>query len=303
MKMTPSNQRQKGAYNQSKEWSDEGKTGKEFVSAADSLAYVGKKKYAMIDKMEDEQPLEEESGEGEVVEAQPEPYRKVDYKKRYDDLKRHHDRKINDMKAEIAKVREEMRSNRPQYTPPKSADDLAKFREENPDIYEVVESVSHLRASEEMKDLQEELKELKEKLLYEEAKRAYMELKSLVPDYEQIKVDPDFHDWAESQPKEIQDWIYNNRTNVQLAVRAINLYKADRGVQNSNTQRPPSNVSQSDNRGSAADAVPTRSQKSEPETGEKVWKRSEIARLSVQQYEKYRDEIDRAFAEGRIVNG
>lgn len=308
MKMTPTNQRQKGKYNNQKEWEGEGKTGKEFVSAADSMAYVEKKKYAVLDKMEGTQDVEENveqeeqeanSGLENPEQEDPTPYQRVNYKKRYDDLKRHHDRKINEMKEEMGKIREQIRANRPAYTPPKSEEELNKFREENPDIYAVVESVSHLRAGEQLKDLQEELKEVKERLLYEEAKRAYMELKAAVPDYEQIKVDPDFHAWAEQQPKEIQDWVYNNRTNVQLAIKAVNLYKADRGT----GQKPPKVNSQSDQRGNAAEAVVARSQRAEPSSGEKIWKRSEIARLNWQQYEKYREEIDRAFAEGRIENG
>lgn len=302
MRMTPTNQKQKGKYNSQKEWSDEGKTGKPFVSASDSMAYVEKKKFAVLDKMEGEQNSEEDV-EQETVQTQEQeeaaPYQRVDYKKRYDDLKRHHDRKINEMKEQMEKVRAEIRSNRPTYTPPKSEDELNKFKEENPDIYAVVESVSHLRATEELKDLQEELKQVQERLLYEEAKRAYMELKAAVPDYEQIKVDPDFHEWAEQQPKEIQDWVYNNRTNVQLAIKAINLYKADRGT----AQKPPRVNKQSDQRGSAAEAVVARTQRAEPSNGEKIWKRSEIAKLSWQQYEKYREEIDAAFAEGRIENG
>lgn len=305
MKMTPTNQKQAGKYNSQKEWQDEGKSGKEFVSAADSLAYVNKKKYAVMDKMEGKQNQEEDLEQEQEVEAQEveqeeaAPYKRVDYKKRYDDLKRHHDRKINELKEEMNRIRQEARSNRPSYTPPKSEEELNKFKEDNPDIYAVVESVSHLRASEQLKDLQEELKEMKERLLYEEAKRAYMELKAAVPDYEQIKVDPDFHEWAEQQPKEIQDWVYNNRTNVQLAIKAINLYKADRGT----AQKPPSVSKQSDQRGDAAQAVVARSQRAEPSSGEKIWKRSEISKLSWQQYEKYREEIDRAYAEGRIENG
>lgn len=304
MKMTENTQRQVGItnpYNARKEWEDEGKTGKEFQSADDSMAYVPKKKYAVMDKMEGKQNQEEvvETQKDEPVDPEPNKYQKVDYKKRYDDLKRHYDRKVNEWKDNERTLKEQLRNNRPTYTPPKTAEELAKFREENPDIFDVVESVSHMRSTEQMKDLQDELKEVKERLMYEEAKRAYVELKSLVPDYEQIKSDPSFHDWAEQQPKEIQDWIYNNRTNVQLAVQAINLYKASTGV----GQRPPNVNHQSDNRGSAADAIPTRAQRAEPESGERIWKRSEIKRLSPQQFEKFEDEIQLAFREGRIVDG
>jgi len=309
MRMTPSNQKQSGKYNVEKEWSDEGKTGEPFVSADDSMAYVKKNRTVVMDKMEEpkaEAPQEAEpQPQPEAAQEEPAKYQKVDYKKRYDDLKRHHDRKLQTMKDEIAKLKEDMRNSRPHYTPPKSEDELKQFKEENPDIYAVVESVAHLRASEEATQLQGTLKEMQEKLAYSEAERAYAQLKTLVPDLEEIRQTEDFHNWAEDQPEEIQNWVYKNSTNVQLAAKAINLYKADRGMlgtSKQHAQTPPVQKSQPE-RG-ADEAVPTTPRREEPTaTGEKVWKQSEIAALSPKQAEQLMPEIDRAFAEGRILMG
>lgn len=315
MKMTKNTQKQGGKYNAEKEWKDEGATGQAFVSADESLAYVKKPNTVILDKME--QPLANSEAEvepqavGETAsdndsEASPlsepaaDPWKKVDWKKRHDDLKRHHDRKINAMKEEIAQVKEEMRANRPTYTPPKSAEDLAAFKAENPDVYAVVESVAHLRATEESKNLSEELDGLKERLKVAEAERAYAELKTLVPDFEEIRQDEEFHTWAEAQPQQIQDWVYRNRTDVQLAAKAINLYKADRGkLPQQQAQTPPATERPTE-RG-ADEAVPTHTRREEPTaTTDKLWKRSEIGALSPAQFEKLQPEIDRAFAEGRI---
>jgi hypothetical protein len=309
MRMTPSNQKQSGKYNQSKEWENENKTGEEFVSA-ENMAYVSKPKQAVLDKMEEPAPEpapEPEATVAEEPELKEEPveqFKKVDYKKRYDDLKRHHDRKLQGMKDEINALKEDMRNNRPQYKPPKSEEDLAAFKEENPDIYAVVESVAHLRASEETKQLQESMKQMQEQLAYAEAERAYAELKTIVPDFEEIRADDDFHAWAEEQPQQIQDWVYKNSTNVQLAARAINLYKADRGMLNqAPAQTPPVQAAAKPDRG-ADEAVPTTPRREEPTaTGERIWKQSEIAALSPAQAEKYMSEIDAAFAEGRILMG
>lgn len=287
-------------YNKNKEWDDEGKTGKEFVSADDSMAYVNKPKVAIMDKMENR--VEEEATATESTPQtteEPDLYKRVDYKKRYDDLKRHYDSKVNEFKSKEKELKDQLIANRPKYTPPKSAEELEEFKKDNPDIYNVVESVAHMQATKQLEDLQAELKELKNTLVVEEAKRAYLELKTLVPDFEQIRQDEDFHIWAETQPKEIQDWIYNNRTNVQLAAQAINLYKASRGLAQANVQKPPEVTSQSI-RG-ADEAVSVKSRKAEPTSGEKIWTRAEIGKLSWKQYEQHRSEIDRAFAEGRIV--
>jgi hypothetical protein len=62
------------------------------------------------------------------------------------------------------------------------------------------------------------------------------------------------------------------------------------------------NSLESDPRGSAADAVQVRARAQDPSTPqEKLWTTSEIASLSVDQYEKLQPEIDEAFKTGRIV--
>ena len=289
-------------YNSHKEWENENKTGEAFVSADDSMAYARKPKVAVIDKMENVKAEEEATTEDSTPQKEEasNPYQRVDYKKRYDDLKRHHDKRVNEFKDREKELMEQLSSNRPKYTPPKSADELDKFKEENPDIYGVVESVAHLQAAKQLEDLQKELKEIQEKLALEEAKRAYVELKALVPDFEAIRQDDNFHNWADQQPKEIQDWIYNNRTNVQLAAQAINLYKASKGLAQANVQQPPRVGNQPANRG-ADEAVTVKARKEDPNPSGKVWTRAEIGKLSWKQYEKYKDEIDRAYAEGRIV--
>lgn len=291
-------------YNKNKDWDDEGKTGKPFVSADDSMSYVEKKKYAVMDKMENKDEPKEEAATAqppaeEGKEKAPELYKKVDYKKRYDDLKRHYDKKINEFKSHEKELKNQIREARPKYTPPKSDEELEEFKKDNPDIYNVVETISHMQSEQKMQDLQEELKTVRETLQLEEARRAYMELKNLVPDYEQIRQDEDFHMWAEQQPQQIQDWVYNNRTDATLAAQAINLYKASKGV----GQQPPIENTQEDVRGSADLSVSVRSNVEEPSSNEKVWTHAEIDAMSLDQYEQHRDEIDRAFAEGRIVNG
>ena len=62
------------------------------------------------------------------------PYKKVDYKKRYDDLKRYYDRSLNEWKKSEADLKTQLRDNRPKYTPPKSKEELDSFKKDYPDI-------------------------------------------------------------------------------------------------------------------------------------------------------------------------
>ena len=49
-----------------------------------------------------------------------EPYKKPDYKKRYDDLKRHYDSKLNEFKSREQELLEEATKNKADYQAPKT---------------------------------------------------------------------------------------------------------------------------------------------------------------------------------------
>jgi hypothetical protein len=78
-------------------------------------------------------------------------------------LKKHYDSKLNEFKSREQELLEQAAENRPNYVAPKSPEELEKFREEYPDVYEVVETVSHLQSEEKSKDLREKLERLQER--------------------------------------------------------------------------------------------------------------------------------------------
>ena len=214
-----------------------------------------------------------------------------DFKKRYDDLKTHYDRKVNDWKKEkntLVKNQESLK--RANYAPPKSLEELEQFKQDYPDVYEVVESVSHLQANDRVKDIENRLSELqsKEKDLIQET--AYKELKSIHSDFDTLKESDEFTAWLNEQPESISDGIYKNNTNAKWAARIIDLYKADHNLQNKPKTSP-----------NAAEAV-TRTKRGSIATndGKKIWSVSEIAKLKPQQFVQYEKEIDQARQEGRI---
>ena len=235
-----------------------------------------------------EQVAEEES-------PKDEPYKRPDYKKRYDDLKKHYDSKLNEFKSREQELLEQAAENRPNYVAPKSPEELEKFREEYPDVYEVVETVSHLQAEEKSKDLKEKLERLQERekeLIRKDAEKRLMDKH---PDFEDIRNSDDFHGWAKEQPKSIQDWVYNNADDADLASRALDLFKKDIGMdvapKKSNSKR---------SKKSAADMVSTKTTSVEPQQ-EKVWTEKEIASMSMDQFDRYEAEISEAMQQGRIV--
>jgi septum formation inhibitor MinC len=128
--------------------------------------------------------------------------------------------------------------------------------------------------------------------------KAEAELLSLHPDFEEIRATDDFHNWAEAQPKWVQDALYENETDARSAARAIDLYKVDQGNQSSsktNTKKA--------NTKDAARAVNTKAAKAAPETSTDSgkWKESTVEGMSSQQYEKHAESIMEAIRSGEFI--
>tara|TARA_R100001082_G_C4319908_1_gene140656 strand:+ start:45 stop:863 length:819 start_codon:yes stop_codon:yes gene_type:complete len=208
-----------------------------------------------------------------------------DFQKRYNDLKTHYDRKVNEWKQ-----KEKQLTQKPKYVAPKSTTELEEFKERYPDVYDVVESISHLQADRRVEDIETRLSELRNQEAELTKQNSLTELTTLHPDFSELKESNDFTSWLNQQPENISDGIYKNNTNAKWAARIIDLYKAEHNLQNKQTTKP-----------NAAQAV-TKTQRGSitTEGGKKIWSVSEIAKLKPQQFAKYEKEIDTARREGRI---
>ena len=272
-------------YNQKKSWHTD--IDENFEDANGLYFEKPKAKSKKVEAVSEE-PVEQEV-------TKDEPYKRPDYKKRYDDLKKHYDSKLNEFKSREQELLEQAAENRPNYVAPKSQEELEKFREEYPDVYEVVETVSHLQSEEKSKDLREKLERLQERETELVRKDAEKRLMDKHPDFEDIRNSDDFHGWAKEQPKSIQDWVYNNADDADLASRALDLFKRDIGI---DTVQKKSNSQKS--RKSAADMVSTKTTTVEPQQT-KIWTEKEIAAMSMDEFDRHEAEISEAMQQGRIA--
>ena len=216
------------------------------------------------------------------------------YKKRYDDLKKHYDSRLSQFKQREQELIQEATANRPEYKAPKTAEELEQFKSEYPDVYEVVETVAHLQSENQVADLQERLDAMQSRETEMLKREAEKDLMVKHPDFSDIRSSDEFHSWAEDQPKEIQDWIYNNPNNASLASKAIDLFKLENGIGDSSQETKPTS-SQRD----AADMVSTKT--TTVDTNEpKSWTEEEIASLSMDEFDRLESEIDQAVREGRV---
>ena len=274
-------------YNMKKSWHKVEE--KPFVSS-NSMFFPDTK----TENVEDEgNKIEEQQAQEEVVEKDK-PYKRPNYKKRYDDLKKHYDSKLNEFKQREIELIEQAQEGKVKYTPPKSEEELKEFKEKYPDVYDVVETVANLQSENKAKHLEEKIKLLQEREQQLIKLDSEKELKANHPDFDEIRNSDEFHEWAKSQPESIQDWIYKNAADPGAASRALDLFKSDMGF--SNKEKPSKS---SNKKASAANMVSAKTTNVEPKQA-KIWTEQEILALSPAEYDKLEKEIDKAWEEGRI---
>ena len=278
---------QANPYNQNKAWHNEDT--KPFVSS-ESLFFSPTTEHDESDDLEESKKIEA----AEVSEDKP--YKRPNYKKRYDDLKKHYDSKLNEFKTREQELLEEATKNRTDYQAPKTEEELEQFKNEYPDVYEVVETVAHLQSESKAKVLEERLSKLQQReqqLIRQDAEKRLVERH---PDFDNIRNSDEFHGWATEQPQSIQDWVYSNSDDADLASRALDLFKRDLGFDEPQKTKSSSKPTKK----SAADLVSTKTTSVEPKQ-EKIWSEREIAALSMDEFDRFEKDISLAMQEGRIV--
>jgi hypothetical protein len=217
------------------------------------------------------------------------------FKKRYDDLKKHYDQKLSDWRQEKEDLLVSSKQTKKENIKlPKSQEDLQKFKEEYPDIFGIVETVAHMQADSRVSDIEEHLEILRDRERDLERGNAQKELLAAHPDFVDIKEDQEFIDWLEEQPESISKGVTQNATDVKWAARTLDLYKADKGIKTK---------SKKSNSGSAAKQVRTSSgtrEIADPQGDKRIWTSDEISRLRPEQFAKVEKELDQASREGRI---
>jgi len=252
-------------------------------------------------KMEEEeleQLLKEQRGEvekeQEPKEAEPTNAEEKTFKKRYGDLRRHMQDKEKEFQDQINELKSQLDSaTRKEIKLPKSDDDLEAWAKDYPDVAAIVETIAIKKAREQAEALEERMKAVDDMQYTAKKEKAEAELMRLHPDFDEIRDSDDFHEWAESQPKWVQDALYENDNDARSAARAIDLYKADMGI----------STKKSNNSKDAAKSVNTRNSRSKPQDDESSThlRESQVQKMSPQEYEAKSDEIMEAIRTGKFI--
>ena len=210
-----------------------------------------------------EQMMKEQRGETEETvepeEAEPTNAEEKTFKKRYSDLRRHQQKQAEDFKKEIDALKSQLNdATKKEMKLPKSDEDIETWAAEYPDVAAIVETIAMKKAREQSVALEERVKAIDEMQLSATKEKAEVELMRMHPDFGEIRDSDEFHDWAEEQPKWVQDALYDNDNDARAAARAIDLYKADKGI---GQEKPKSNKD-------AAKSVSTKNSRSTPQKDE-----------------------------------
>ena len=245
-----------------------------------------------------EQMMKDQRGEAEETaepeEAEPTNAEEKTFKKRYSDLRRHQQKQAEDFKKEIDALKSQLSvAAQKEMKLPKSDEDIETWAAEYPDVAAIVETIAMKKAREQSVALEERVKAIDEMQMSATKEKAEVELMRMHPDFGEIRDSDEFHDWAEEQPKWVQDALYDNDNDARAAARAIDLYKADKGI---GKEKPKSNKD-------AAKSVSTKNSRSTPQKEEtsSYLKESDVQKMSAQEYEKNSDEIMEAIRSGKFV--
>ena len=269
-------------------------TKKAFMSRPYSQDERLKKDEAELEQLLKEQKGEQEAPTEEVKEEEPKSAEEKTFKKRYGDLRRHTQEKEKDFQKQIDELKSQLsQATTKEMKLPKSDEDIDAWAKEYPDVAKIVETIAMKKAREQSEDLEKKLKEINEFNQTTKKEKAEVELMKIHPDFDQIRESDDFHNWAEEQPKWVQNALYENQEDAKSAARAIDLYKVDRGI----TANKASN-----NDKEAATQVKTKASKTNPTVdGTKKIKESDVQKMSANEYEKKSDVIMEAIRSGNFI--
>ena len=216
------------------------------------------------------------------------------FKQRYGDIRRHMKDKEQEWKLRFEKLEAQLdAATKNELVLPKSEKDIEAWSKKYPDVAGIVEAIADKKAQERSSDIDKRLKEIEELRLTAKREKAEAELAVMHPDFNTIREDDTFHEWAKEQPKWVQDALYENVDDAKSVSRVIDLYKADKGI---TTKKKTT-----EDKGAAASVTTKRTTTPNDTEESKYLRESQVAKMSIKEYEKRADEIMEAQRSGKFI--
>lgn len=212
------------------------------------------------------------------------------WKKRYGDLRSH----SNSLTERIRSLETQLQdANKKEFKLPSSPQEMDAFRSRYPDVFRYMETIAMQQILNNSDVITSETKKQQEELETVKRELGYKKILSAHPDFEEINLSEAFHEWARTQPEEIQKWLFESSDPVKC-IKALDIYKAETEFKKARTVQPRP-------RQGADTLVQSRSNVAlADDSGKKVWKASEIEKMHPKLFEQHEADIEAARAQGRI---
>jgi hypothetical protein len=211
------------------------------------------------------------------------------YKKRYDDLRRHQNKLVEQVKTLEDKVHDPA-----SFAAPTTEEELEAWKEKYPDVANIVSTLAKKEAQAMYNAADERLSRLDEIAEQADRAKAEAEIRAIHSDFDELKDSDVFHDWVDVQPKWVKDALYVNSDDPASVARVIDLYKADNNIVNKGKKASAKK---------AAAAIVTKKGRTAVDADESNGRitESDVNKMSATEYEKRSDEIMEAIRGGRFV--
>ena len=245
----------------------------------------------------EEKPKTEENTDDTSAETEGEEL--VGFEKRYKDLQSYNAKQTQEHMNRIAALEKQVSTSSKdvQDAAPTTPEAVAKWQKENPEAYDLITNIADIQSRKETIKMESKLSKINDKLETATRDKAMAAVKDAHRDFDAITADDQFHIWLGGQPKSIQGMIYENAESAEDAIYVIDMYK-----EAYNLTKEAKNRAAKETAKIAAQEVNVKKQTDPEGNPEKTWKLSDINSMNSRDFEKHEDEIDKAVAEGRIVD-
>ena len=212
------------------------------------------------------------------------------YKKRYSDLRKHLNKQSEEIKELKAKMEEAAKG---QLLPPKSDEEIDAWTKKYPEIASIVETKAAKIAEEKFAKADKRLQEIDKLTAQAQRSKSEDEIRSMHSDFDDLRSSDEFHNWAEEQPKWVQDALYENQDDPKSVIRVIDLYKIDNDMDVKGKRKSTKD---------AASQVKTkRTTKVETNDTSGSFRESDVQRMTAQEYEANSDAIMESIRSGKFI--
>lgn len=231
-------------------------------------------------------------------EPEPDSAEERSFKKRYGDLRRHSQKQQVELQKQIDDLKSQLETTAKQgINLPKTEEELDAWVREYPDVARIVETIAIKKAREQSQELETRLQKINAMAEETAKEKAEAELMRLHPDFAKIRDQDEFHEWVEKQPRWVQSALYDNESDAVSAARAIDLYKADKGI----TAKRSRQSDKDDSIAAARTVRATNKARVEFESEDGLFYESQVEKMSSREYEKNQEAIIAAIRAGKFV--